>query len=116
MTYYLYHIPGKKVGVTTNLEERVHKQQGYYPGEYEIIETSEDIDFISIGESRQHVDRLSALTKVRASTITCKFKCCITIILIKLNYNLKESLKNYLASKLIKILRIFLIFLMKISK
>ena len=50
MTYYLYHIPGKKVGVTTNLEKRVHKQQGYYPGEYEIIETSDDIEFISIGE------------------------------------------------------------------
>ena len=50
MTYYLYHIPGVKVGVTTNLEQRVHKQQGYYPGEYEIIETSEDIDFISKGE------------------------------------------------------------------
>ena len=50
MTYYLYHIPGRKVGVTTNLEDRVHKQQGYYPGEYEIIETSDDIDFISIGE------------------------------------------------------------------
>ena len=50
MTYYLYHIPGKKVGVTTNLEDRVHKQQGYYPGEYEIIETSDDIDFISAGE------------------------------------------------------------------
>ena len=50
MTYYLYHIPGKKVGVTTNIEDRVHKQQGYYPGEYEIIETSDDIDFISLGE------------------------------------------------------------------
>ena len=50
MMYYLYHIPGKKVGVTTNLEERVHKQQGYYPGEYEIIEQSDDIDFISEGE------------------------------------------------------------------
>tara|TARA_Y100000592_G_scaffold55687_1_gene87577 strand:+ start:135 stop:956 length:822 start_codon:yes stop_codon:yes gene_type:complete len=50
MTYYLYHIPGKKIGVTTNLEERVHKQQGYYPGEYEVIEQSEDIDFISEGE------------------------------------------------------------------
>ena len=50
MTYYLYHIPGKKVGVTTNLEDRVHKQQGYYPGEYEIIETSDDIEFISEGE------------------------------------------------------------------
>ena len=50
MTYYLYHIPGKKIGVTSNLEERVHRQQGYYPGEYEIIETSDDIDFISAGE------------------------------------------------------------------
>ena len=50
MTYYLYHIPGKKVGVTTNLENRVHKQQGYYPGEYEIIEQSDDIEFISEGE------------------------------------------------------------------
>jgi len=50
MTYYLYHIPGKKIGVTQNLEERVHKQQGYYPGEYEIIEQSDDIDFISEGE------------------------------------------------------------------
>ncbi len=51
MTYYLYHIPGKKIGVTTNLEERVHKQQGYYPGEYEIIEEYDEIDFISEGES-----------------------------------------------------------------
>ena len=50
MTYYLYHILGKQVGVTTNLEERVHKQQGYYPGEYEIIEQSDDIEFISEGE------------------------------------------------------------------
>ena len=50
MTYYLYHIPGKKVGVTTNLEQRVHKQQGYQPGEYEVIEQSDDIDFISEGE------------------------------------------------------------------
>ncbi len=50
MTYYLYHIPGKKIGVTRDLEKRVHKQQGYYPGEYEIIEQSDDIDFISEGE------------------------------------------------------------------
>jgi NTP pyrophosphatase (non-canonical NTP hydrolase) len=47
MMYYLYHIPGKKIGVTTNLEERIHKQQGYYPGEYEVIMSTEDIDFIS---------------------------------------------------------------------
>jgi len=50
MTYYLYHIPGKKVGVTTNLKRRVEDQQGYGPGEYEIIEQSDNIDFISAGE------------------------------------------------------------------
>ena len=45
--YYLYHIPGKKIGVTTNLESRVTKQQGYEPWEYEVLDMSEDIDFIS---------------------------------------------------------------------
>jgi len=50
MMYYLYHIPGKKVGVTTDLKRRVEDQQGYGPGEYEIIESSDDIDFISEGE------------------------------------------------------------------
>ena len=45
--YYLYHIPGKKIGVTTNLAERVENQQGYNPDEYEVIMSTEDIDFIS---------------------------------------------------------------------
>ena len=47
MTYYIYHIPGKKIGVTTNLEERVTNQQGYEPHEYEVLYESEDIDWIS---------------------------------------------------------------------
>ena len=47
MTYYLYHIPGKKIGVTRNLEERVHKQQGYSEGEYVILGESKDITVIS---------------------------------------------------------------------
>ena len=47
MTYYLYHIPGKKIGVTRNLEERVHKQQGYQEGEYVILAESKDISEIS---------------------------------------------------------------------
>ena len=29
MTYYLYHIPGKKIGVTNDLYNRVECQQGY---------------------------------------------------------------------------------------
>ena len=37
ITYYIYHIPGKKIGVTTNLKSRVEDQQGYGPGEYEIL-------------------------------------------------------------------------------
>jgi len=45
--YYLYHIPGKKIGVTTNLEERVEHQQGYNKGEYEVIMSTEDIDLVS---------------------------------------------------------------------
>ena len=43
MTYYIYHIPGKKIGVTTNLKNRVEDQQGYGPGEYEILARRHDI-------------------------------------------------------------------------
>ena len=45
--YYLYHIPGEKIGVTTNLEDRVERQQGCYPHEYEVIMSTTDIDLIS---------------------------------------------------------------------
>jgi len=45
--YYLYHIPGKKIGVTRNLNRRVTGQQGYSPDEYEVLDQSEDIDYIS---------------------------------------------------------------------
>ena len=45
--YILYHIPGKKIGVTNDLYNRVECQQGYEVGEYEILESSEDIDYIS---------------------------------------------------------------------
>jgi NTP pyrophosphatase (non-canonical NTP hydrolase) len=43
MIYYIYHIPGKKVGVTTNLKRRVEDQQGYGPGEYEVLAMRHDI-------------------------------------------------------------------------
>ena len=45
--YYIYHIPGKKVGVTRNLKDRVTKQQGYGVTEYEVLDSSTDIDYIS---------------------------------------------------------------------
>ena len=45
--YYLYHIPGKKIGVTRNLNNRVTLMQGYKEGEYEVLDQSDDIDYIS---------------------------------------------------------------------
>jgi NTP pyrophosphatase (non-canonical NTP hydrolase) len=45
--YYLYHIPGKKIGVTTDLEERVEHQQGYNKDEYQVIMSTTDIDLVS---------------------------------------------------------------------
>jgi len=50
LTYYLYHIPGKKIGVTRDLNSRVTEQQGYSPDEYEVLEQSTDIDYISSRE------------------------------------------------------------------
>ena len=45
--YYIYHIPGKKIGVTRNLNNRVTLMQGYKETEYEVLEQSDDIDYIS---------------------------------------------------------------------
>jgi NTP pyrophosphatase (non-canonical NTP hydrolase) len=45
--YYLYHIPGKKIGVTVDPRMRVEKQQGYKPNQYEILLVTDDIDEVS---------------------------------------------------------------------
>jgi len=50
MKYYLYHIFGKKIGVTCDLKDRLTRQQGYGCGEYEVLDCSEDIDYISAKE------------------------------------------------------------------
>ena len=48
--YYIYHIPGKKIGVTRNLNSRVTEQQGYASDEYEVLLTSDDIEYVSTQE------------------------------------------------------------------
>jgi len=50
MTYYLYHIPGKKIGITKDLKKRVEKQQGYNEGEYDIVLETDDINIASEAE------------------------------------------------------------------
>lgn len=47
MTYYLYHIPGKKIGVTRDLKYRVEEQQGYNTDEYDVVMKSDNINYIS---------------------------------------------------------------------
>ena len=50
MTYYIYHIPGKKIGVTCDLNKRVTEQQGYEQHEYEVLMESDNILEISKNE------------------------------------------------------------------
>ncbi len=45
--YFIYHIPGKKIGVTRNLNKRVTTVQGYKLDEYEVLDSSDDINYIS---------------------------------------------------------------------
>ena len=45
--YFLYHIPGKKIGLTNDVENRVVRQQGYDWDEFEILAMDEDISRIS---------------------------------------------------------------------
>ena len=67
MKYYLYHIPGKKIGVTTNIKRRVTEQQGYKEGEYEILMASDNIDFIST-EQLKKIERLNSSNNFKINT------------------------------------------------
>ena len=48
--YWIYHIPGKKIGMTRNLRKRVEEQQGYGSHEYDIILSTHDISIASKAE------------------------------------------------------------------
>ena len=89
--YYIYHIPGKKIGVTKDLKNRVTQIQGYKPGEYEILDSSFDIDYISrreIGLQKSYgykVDRklykdLFKKMKINVTEQTTTFPCAIHIL------------------------------------
>ena len=96
--YYLYHIPGKKIGVTRDLNNRVTRQQGYSADEYEVLLTSDDIDFISDKEielqqsygykvDRKLYKQLFNKMKINATEQTSTFPCPIN----KLKGRLKDN-------------------------
>ena len=87
--YYLYHIPGKKIGVTRNLNTRVTLIQGYKENEYEVLEQSDDINYISDREIElqksygykvdrtkyKNLNKKSYTMKINATEQTSTFPC-----------------------------------------
>jgi len=107
MTYYLYHIPGKKIGVTRDLNTRLTVYQGYKPSEYKVLEQSDDIDYISkreielqkeYGYEADHViySKLGDMPKVmiNSTDITTTFRCPINELGDKLKELKGESFSN----------------------
>jgi len=98
--YYLYHIPGKKIGVTRNLNKRVTLQQGYAADEYEVLLTSDDIDFISNKEielqqsygykkdRKLYKNLFKSNMKINATEQTSTFPCPVN----KLKGRLRDNL------------------------
>ena len=105
--YYLYHIPGKKIGVTTDLQERVECQQGYGPGEYDVIMSTKDINLVSKKEielqkamgykvdMKQYKDLYKPINKIRMNNMrinvteqTTTFPCPVS----KLKGNLMDNI------------------------
>ena len=103
--YNIYHIPGKKIGVTRNLNKRVTVQQGYAPGEYEVLLTSDDINYVSAMELELQksygykVDRQSYTNlinknkqmKINATEQTSTFPCPLNKLKGRLMDNLDLS-------------------------
>jgi len=57
MMYYIYHIPGKKIGVTANLKSRVEDQQGYGPGEYEVLGAYDEDEIEEVSKQEAYLQR-----------------------------------------------------------
>ena len=51
-TYYIYHIPGQKIGMTCNLNKRVESEQGYNKNEYDILFSSRNVDETALMERK----------------------------------------------------------------
>ena len=103
--YYLYHIPGKKIGVTRDLNTRVTLIQGYKENEYEVLEQSNDIDYISDREIElqksygykvdrtkyKNLNKKSYTMKINATEQTSTFPCPLNKLKGRLMDNLGLS-------------------------
>ena len=77
--YYLYHIPSKKIGVTRDLKCRVEEQQGYGPGEYDVLMETGDIDLISEKEIMLQKAFGYKVDKIPYNKLNCNKKMKINV-------------------------------------
>ena len=54
--YKIYHILGKKIGCTKNIQKRVVEEQGFKPGEYEILFETDNIKLAAEAERQLQKD------------------------------------------------------------
>ena len=87
MTYYIYHIPGKKIGMTCDLYNRVTEQQGYEPHEYEVLTTSQDVGFASDMERQLQEEYGYKVDRVPYNKLKCNN--------MKMNINITEQTTTF---------------------
>ena len=82
--YYVYHVPGIKVGMTKDLGDRVFEQQGYDPHEVELLFVSRDMQEASEKEIEYQkfygytIDRQSYKELMNKQKPMNKFKINVT--------------------------------------
>jgi len=103
--YYVYHVPGKKIGMTSNIQKRVIEDQGYCENDFEILLSSADMEIASDYEKRfqkeygYKVDRqtykelmklnnMKSEQKINVTNQTTTFPCPL------------HNLKRYITSKM----------------
>jgi len=88
MTYYIYHIPGKKIGMTCDLYNRVTEQQGYESHEYEVLTESQDIGFASDMERQLQKEYGYKVDRVPYNKLKCNKN-------MKMNINITEQTTTF---------------------
>ena len=92
MTYYIYHIPGKKIGVTRDLKYRVEEQQGYGPDEYDIVMKSDNIEYVS--EQEIYLQKMYGYRVDETPYNELKFNNTDMNIIYKYKYNIQIKMRN----------------------
>ena len=82
--YYIYHVFGKKVGMTTNIQRRVIDEQGYDTSEFEILLSSPDMEIASNYEKKfqqeygYKIDRQTYQELIKLNDMKIKQKINVT--------------------------------------